>query len=170
MTEGAAFDLVVGEVGGAHGIRGEVRVRPLTDHPEHFAELQEVYLEWSPDRGREVTIERVRFHQGVLLVQFAGTTTRTEAEQLLGAMVCVPREAAVPLAEGEYFCDQIVGLEAVTTTGESLGPITEVLRTGANDVYVTARALIPALPDVVKEVDCAGGRVVIEAIPGLLPD
>lgn len=168
MGSSQEYDLIVGEVGRAHGIRGEVRVRPVTDHPERLSEVGHLYLELQSGEGRLLTIERVRRHQSALLIQFAEIKTRTEAEQLSHGRLCLRREDAVPLAEGEYFWDDIVGLEAVTTTGESLGPVTEVLRTGANDVYVTARALIPAIPDVVLEVDCEGGRLLIEPVPGLL--
>ena len=129
--------------------------------------MDAAYLELA-GRRRRVTLERVRRHRGAFLIQFAEITTRSEAEQLRGAQLRIPRERAAPLKDGEYFWGQIVGLEVVTTGGESLGPITQILQTGANDVYVTARALIPAIADVVKEVDCERGRMVIEAIPGLL--
>jgi 16S rRNA processing protein RimM len=168
MSPSREYDLVVGEVGRAHGVRGEVRVWPLTDHPERLAEIDRVHLELSSGEGRLLRLERVRRHRGAMLVQFAEVRTRAGAEQLRGAMVCVRQSDAVPLAEGEYFWHDILGLTVVTTAGENLGPVTDVLRTGANDVYVTERALIPAIPEVVVAVDCDSGRLIIEPMPGLL--
>lgn len=94
------------------------------------------------------------------------------AAALRGKLLAIPQAEAMPLGEGEYFHHQILGLEVYTTTGERLGPIVEIMVTGSNDVYVVDRqgqeVLIPAIADVVQEVDLEGGRLVIEVVEGLL--
>ncbi len=164
--------LAVGRVIKPHGVHGEVRVELMTDLPERFKWLKAVYVgERNP---RRVAVESVRFHQEFVLLKLAGYPTRTEAEALRNELLQVPEEEAIPLEEGEYFLHQLVGLEVLTESGRSLGRLTDVLETGANNVFVVVgpggELLIPDIPDVVREVDVAGGRVVIRPLPGLLGD
>ena len=163
------YDVLIGVVAGAHGLAGEVRVVPASDFPERFARLATVFLEQA-SRGQLMTVSESRLHsgKGQVILKLAGIEDRNAAAALRGAQLLVPMSQALPLAEGQYYEFQVVGLEVVTTSGESLGPITEVLRTGANDVYVTERALIPAIDSVVKQIDLQQGRMVIEPPSGLL--
>jgi 16S rRNA processing protein RimM len=107
-------------------------------------------------------------------LKLRGIETITAAETLRGVDVVIPRSEAPPLAEGEFFVADVVGLRAVTTTGRALGTVAEVLSTGANDVYVVrgdaGELLIPAIRDVVTSIDPAAGLLQVEPIPGLLPD
>ena len=99
-------------------------------------------------------------------------TTRDEARDLIGAYLYVPDSEAVDLPEGEYFVHQIVGLRVLTTDGEELGTIREVLPTGSNDVYVVrgrrGEVLIPALKDVLQRVDLEAGTLTVVIPPGLM--
>lgn len=164
--------LAIGRVIKPHGVQGEVRVELMTDVPERFKWLKSVYVgERNP---RRVAVESVRFHQEFVLLKLAGYPTRTEAEALRDELLQVPEEEAIPLEEGEYFLHQLLGLEVLTEGGQSLGRLTDVLETGANNVFVVSGGdgehLIPDIPDVVQEVDVDGGRIIIRPLPGLLDD
>ena len=164
--------LAIGRVTKPHGVQGEVRVELMTDLPQRFKWLKTVYVgERNP---RPVAVESVRFHQEFVLLKLAGYPTRTEAEALRNELLQVPEEEAIPLEEGEYFLHQLLGLEVQTEDGQSLGRLTDVLETGANNVFVVSGAdgehLIPDIPDVVQAVDVVGGRIIIRPLPGLLND
>lgn len=162
--------LTVGRVLRPHGIRGELRVQSLTDFPEHLAEVSHVYV--GPNYCQH-KIERVRLHQGRILLKLEGYEDRTAAEALRDQTVYIAMEDAVPLEEEEYYHFQIVGMEMATEGGETLGEIVEVLALpGANDVFVVhgprGEILIPAIEEVVHEIDFDAMRIVIIPIPGLL--
>jgi 16S rRNA processing protein RimM len=161
--------LVIGEVLRPHGVRGEVRVRVLTDFPERFRLLKSVYLGRTP---KPVAVESVRLHQRYVLLKLAGYDGRTAVESLRHALVQIPIEEAMPLEEDEYYLYQVVGLAAWTTQGEYLGRVREVLSTGANDVYVIrgpkGEILLPATDEVVREVDFAAGGLTVELMEGLV--
>ncbi len=164
--------MAVGRISKPHGVHGEMRVELLTDVPERFEWLDTIYMgEVNP---RPVGIESVRYHQGIVLLKLAGYPTRTEAETLRGEVLQVPESEAVPLAEGEYFLYQLVGLQVFTEEGTLVGRLSEVLETGANNVFVIdgsrQQHLIPDIPDVVREIDIEAGRVVIHPLPGLLSE
>lgn len=161
--------LVIGQIVAPWGVRGEVKVTIETGFPERFKQLQRVYL------GEQVTpfvLERSRLHKGHALLKLEGCDDRAVAEKLRGQWVQIPIEEAMPLGEDEYYVYQIVGLEVWTTAGEHLGRVSEILFTGANDVYVVwgekGEILIPAVEDVVLEVDLAGGRLIVELLEGLV--
>jgi len=161
--------LVVGKIVAPWGVRGEVKVAIETDFPERFSRLKRVYL------GEEATsfvLEGSRLHQRHVLLKLEGCDDRNAAEKLRGQLVQIPIEEAMPLGEDEYYIYQIVGLDVWTTKGEHLGRVSEVLFTGANDVYVVqgerGEILIPAVEDVVVEVDLAGGRLTVELMEGLI--
>ncbi len=161
--------LAVGRIIKPHGVHGEVRVEPMTDRPERFGWLKHIYVgERAP---RRVGVVSVRYHQDFVLLKLDGYPTRTEAESLRNELLQVPEEEAIPLEEGEYFLHQLLGLAAVTEDGQPLGRLTEVLETGANNVFVIdgpdGQRLVPDIPDVVLAVDVDAGRVVIRPMPGL---
>jgi 16S rRNA processing protein RimM len=162
--------VVVGTVTGTHGVRGEVKVRPTGEQPGRLGELETATLVLRGGRrlSARVTSYRPYEGKGVDLLAFEGYADRTAAEALVGAHLLVRPEESPRLEEGEYYEWQILGLRVVTTDGRDLGVVEEVLRTGANDVYVTSECLLPATAEVVKEIDLAGRRMVIEAVPGLL--
>lgn len=164
--------MAIGRVIKPHGVLGEVRVELMTDVPQRFGWLKTIYVgERDP---RPVAVESVRYHQEFVLLKLAGYPTRTEAEALRNELLQVPEEEAIPLEEGEYFLHQLLGLEVLTEAGQSLGRLTDILETGANNVFVVsgggAEHLIPDIPDVVREVDVDGGRIIIRPLPGLLGD
>lgn len=160
--------LVVGKIVAPWGVRGEVKVALETDFPERFKRLKRVYL------GEKVTsfaLEGSRLHKRHALLKLGGCDDRHAAEKLRGLLVQIPIEEAMPLGEEEYYVYQIVGLDVWSTEGKHLGKVSEVLFTGANDVYVVRgerEILIPAIEDVVLEVDLANGRLTVELMEGLI--
>ncbi|MHB0938421.1 MAG: ribosome maturation factor RimM [Armatimonadota bacterium] len=159
--------MLIGEVTSPQGLHGEVRVYPHTDFPERFLELDQVSLEHGREPARFVKITSSRIAGRVIVLKLEGVETRDDAERLRGARLLIPHSRAVALGENEYYYHQLIGLEVVTTAGESLGPITAIWPTGANDVYETELALIPAVKEFIREVDLDHGRMVVEARPGL---
>lgn len=163
--------MTVGRILRPHGVRGEMRMEILTGYPERLSLHRVFYL---GPQARPYPVESVRFHQGAALIKLAGCDDRTTAESLRGLLVQIPLEDAVPLEEGEYYYFQVVGVEVFTDGGELLGQVVEVMETGANDVYVVrgprGEVLIPAVEDVVRELDLTARRMVIVPIPGLLED
>ena len=168
--------LAVGRVLRPHGVRGEVRVQVLTDFPERLEQHAVFYLAHpdSPEDVQRRPVDSMRFHQQLLLLKLEGCDDRNEAEELRDLLVQIPIEEAAPLEEGEYYHFQVLGVEVETESGESLGRVTEVLETGANDVYIVrgprGEVLIPAIESVVRVLDVEAKRMVVSPLPGMLDD
>lgn len=161
--------LAVGHVMGAHGVRGEIKIKSLTDFPERFAPGARVFVEGETFQ-REIVSTRA--HKGALLIKFAGLSDRNAVEALKGKYLLVARENAMPLDEDEYYEDELVGLRVESVEGEYLGILAEIIWTGANEVYIVrgdqGEVLIPAIADVVQEVDLDAGLMRVTLLPGLL--
>ncbi len=161
--------LAVGRVLSPHGIRGEVEVEIHTDFPERFAPGARFL---AGEHKEPLTVEGVRPYRKRLLIKFEEVTDRTGAEALGGEWLYVPIEEAWPLGEDEYYEYQIIGLEVWTEEGEYLGVVDHIIYTGANDVYVVqgprGEVLIPAIQQVILDVDLDRERITIHVLPGLL--
>jgi 16S rRNA processing protein RimM len=167
--------LAVGKVITAHGTHGEISVEPFTDFPEErFAPGQVMLL---GDEMESVEIEASRPHKSRMLVRFEHITSRDEAEALRGTWIFIPEEDAAELEDDTYYVHQIIGLTVQTVDGQILGTVGDVLVTGANDVYLIKPAagvnggreiLLPAIGEVIVEVDVAGGRLLVNLLPGIL--
>ncbi len=164
------YKVQIGEVVGAHGIQGEVRVALHTDFPERFEQLDSIYVRPRGRQGRLMAIssQRIRPDKGQVLLRLEGIQDRDSAEALRGAGLWISEDQLVPLDDGSYYEFQIIGLMAKTTDGQVLGEVSEIIHTGANDVYVTACCLIPAIAEVVKEIDIERGELLVEPVAGLL--
>ncbi len=168
--------LVVGRILRPHGVRGELRAEIVTGYPELLSQYRFFFLSApnSPDVGRQYPVEGVRLHAGIALLKLGGCDDRNAAEELRGLLVQVPIEEAVPLEADEYYHFQIIGVNVVTEAGESLGKVVQVLETGANDVFVVrgplGEVLLPAIDEVVRELDPAAGRMVVHLLPGLIQE
>jgi len=160
--------LVVGKVTRPHGIAGEVKVQPAPSYEALLAEVERVYL---GDGRRPHRVLARRPHQGALLLRLERVANRNDAEALRGAAVLVSLEDVPALPAGAYYPYQLVGLRVLRASGEEIGRLSEVLRTGSNDVYVVERAsgqlLLPALSDVVRSVDLAAGTMIVDVPAGL---
>jgi 16S rRNA processing protein RimM len=157
--------LAIGRVSRAHGIRGEVLVHPLSEVDARFEPDATLRLE----DGRSLSVEAARPHQGRLLVKFREVPDRTSAEALRGEVLLIPATESPDLADDDRFwIHQIVGLDVVTDTGRRLGRIAEVRSNPANDLWVTEDGtMVPAIRDVVRNVDVDAGVVTIHELPGL---
>ena len=149
------------------GLKGELKARPLTDYPERFQPGATVFI------GRRArTVQRSRWHKDRVYIHIDGVAGREQAEELRNLLIEIP-DGEIP-EEGAWYIDQIEGMAVVSRDGQAIGLISEVLQTGANDVYVVSRKderdlLIPALRDVIVEVDAATGRMVVDLPDGLEP-
>ena len=161
--------MAVGRIVGAHGIRGEIKVKQLTDFPERFAPGSRLYV-GEETFQREVIASRP--HRGMLLVKLSGLSDRNAVEHLRGKYLFIDREEAMELEEDEYYEDELVGLTVETMEGELLGELIEIMWTGANEVYIVqgprGEALIPAIAQVVQEVDLEAGVMRVKLLPGLV--
>ena len=150
----------VGQVLGAYGIEGAVKVFPLTDFDDRFRPGAELLLE-----GDRRQVEWSRSAGGNLVVKLEGIENRTMAELFRGRYLEIGEDEARPAGDGRFYHHQLVGLFVSTASGQGLGRIAEVLERPANDVWVsrdgTLEHLIPATKDAVVEVDLEGGRVVV---------
>lgn len=160
-------EILVGRVGRAHGIRGDVAVEVRTDAPElRFADGAVLRTVRGP-----VTVERTVWHSGRLLVRFAGVTDRAAAEGLRGLDLCIPAGERGDPGEDAWWDDDLVGLAAVTRDGVALGTVTDVVHAAQVLVAVTDAAgrevLVPFVRALVPTVDVAGGRLVMDPPPGL---
>jgi 16S rRNA processing protein RimM len=164
--------LVIGQIGKAHGIQGEVRVVPHTDIPERFTWLETVYI-GDPD-PQPVAVESARLHKTFVLLKLAGYESREQVERLRGHWLQVPEEEAIPLEEGEYFLYQLIGLQLFQDTGQYLGELVDVIETQANNVFVvqreTEQLLLPDIEEVILAIDFEHRRMTVHLLPGLWPD
>lgn len=159
---------VVGYVAGAHGVRGEIKVFPVTDDITRFEKLKEVTVE-TEDFARPYKIEKVWFHKKFVMLKLEGVNDMDGALRLKGASLKIDASEALPLSENEYYVRDLLGMDVYTESGERLGEITDVLVTGANDVYeIDKKLLIPAIKECVINVDAAGNRMVVRLLEGLL--
>lgn len=163
--------LQVGVITSPHGVRGEVKVFPTTDDPARFKKLKQVILDDGKNQ-REMEITSVKFFKNLVILKFKGLEDRNEVERLRQAKLMVTREHAVKLKKDEYFIADLMDMAVVTDEGEALGHISDVLQTGANDVYVISREgtpdlLVPAIRDCIKQVDTEQGLMTVHLLPGL---
>jgi 16S rRNA processing protein RimM len=161
--------LLIGRVLGSTGHQGAIRVELLTDFPDNVLRQKTLHV---GEELRPYAVETLRVDGNVATVKLAGVDDMATAMALRRAEVSIPRQAAQPLAEGEYFWHDVVGLTVVTDEGQTIGRVTSILRTGANDVYVVAtdqgEVLIPVIEQVIVEISPERDLIVIKPMPGLL--
>ncbi len=157
--------LLIGQVLRPQGIRGQVKVRPDTDDPGRFEELEFVYLKKNNEYVR-AAVEDVSVRDDGVYLRLDGAKDRDEAEKQRGLMLYVDRAHAVQLSEDETFICDLIGCQAVDTKGNELGKVTDVLQPGGNDVYVIktpkGEMLLPALKHVIPTVDVKNGVIVVD--------
>jgi len=164
----------IGEIVAPHGIKGEVKVVPLTDYLERFNSLRSVFLTKFEKNLEEklsrVEIESFRLHKQFLIMKFKGIDDPDTAQSLRGNYLCILPQERFPLPPGTYYYDQIIGLTAINRNEEVLGVITDIFRTGSNDVYVIKtneltksgkpkELLFPALKSLVEKIDLENKKI-----------
>lgn len=164
--------LQVGVITQTHGVHGEVKVFPTTDDAERFKELKQVIL----DTGKgtlSLEIQAVKFFKQYVILKFKGIDNINDIERYKRCPLLVTRDEAVKLEEDEYFIADMIGLTVATEDGDVLGTLKDVIRTGANDVYVIqsdryGEVLLPAIKDCILDVDIQGGRMKVHLLDGLV--
>lgn len=142
----------------------------ITAYPERLPQIETLYLgaEYHP-----YSIKRMRRHMDGMIIQLEGVSDRNKAETLRGMFVHIHIDDAVPLEKGEYYLFQIEGMRVVADTGQELGRLTDLIETGANDVYVVTtpddrEILLPAIPEVIERVDTIAGVMTVHLLEGLI--
>ncbi|HEY8450166.1 MAG TPA: ribosome maturation factor RimM [Bacillota bacterium] len=164
--------VAIAEVVAPHGVRGEVRARPLGSHPERFRPGVRVRV--SHREGPTLEIRSARPSRGDVLLRFVGIDDRNQAERLRRTRLLVPRSERFPLPEHSYYVDDLRGLPVLTKDGWTIGKLKDVLPNPAHDLFVVALAgggevLIPAVRALVH-VDLREGCIRVDPPPGLLPE
>ncbi len=174
---GKAKMISVGKIIGFHGVKGEVKVLPLTDNPNRFNELGRIFIccdEGANDQNNSFVahVERSFWHKNNIVVKFQEFNDRNEVEPFKSLYIKIPREERPKLPEGKYYHDDIVGLLVYDQEGTYLGEVKEIKETPSNDVYVISTRerefLIPAIKQVVKEISLDKGIMKIELMGGLI--
>lgn len=164
--------LQVGAITSTHGVRGEVKVFPTTDDAKRFSKLKEVELE-TKEGTTTLHIKGVKYFKQFVILKFAEYDSLNDVESIKGRKLFVTRKNAVKLQKDEYFIADLIGLKVVDEEKQLEGTLTEVLQTGANDVYDIALAdgrnfLLPAIADCVLHVDLENKVIKIHIMEGLL--
>jgi 16S rRNA processing protein RimM len=162
--------LAVGYLRRPHGLRGDLLMEVHTDFPERLQPGVKVFI---GNGHAPLTITRVRTHNNGLIIGFRGVETPEAAGRYRNAVVSVPIKDRPALPEGKYYHHQLVGLRVDADSGETLGLLTEIVVTGANDVYVVTnesgqQLLLPAIEPVILGVDIKAGVLKVHLIPGLI--
>ena len=164
--------LQVGVITQPHGVRGEVKVFPTTDDPVRFKKLKKVIL----DTGKEkldLEVEHVKFFKQFVIVKFKEFDNINDIERYKRCPLLVTSKNAVPLEEDEYFVADMIGMKVITEDGTEFGTLSDVMETGANDVYVIdskehGEVLMPAIKECVLNVDMESGIITVHLMNGLI--
>lgn len=164
--------LRVGVIASTHGLKGEVKVFPTTDDPQRFLELKKVLLDTGHEY-RPLEVAGVKFFKNQVILKFREFQDINEVEQYKGKDLLVTRDQAVPLMENENFITDLIGMEVYTDEDKCLGILTDVLQTGANDVYAVKtdggkEVLLPAIPSCILKVNVEEARMTVHILEGLL--
>ena len=158
--------LEVGQIVNTFGIKGYVKVKPFTDNINRFDSLKNVYIE-----NKQYEIEGVKYHNDLVLLKLKGIDKIEQAEPLKNLYLEIDREEGV-LEEGAYYIVDLIGLEVFTDTGKLLGKLEDIYNTGSNDIYVVKdkfgkQILLPAIKEVVKEIDFKQQKITVHLLRGL---
>lgn len=161
----------IGRITKNQGNKGEVRVIPLTDHPERFELLEDVYLAKGSDIFK-MNLEGFRYHKNFLVLKLKGIDNIGQALELRDYFVKIPSKEILPLEEDEYYIDELLGYQVITDKDKNLGEIFDVIATGGTDIFLVRdnsnEYMIPAAREIVIDIDMDNGVMVIKPIPGLL--
>lgn len=166
--------LEIGEIVNTHGVKGELKVLPLTDDPRRYDDLRWVYL----DRDNTLEkreIEAVKYFKSFVIVKLKDINDMDTAEKLKGLFIKIDRENAVKLPQDTYFICDLIGSDIYDENGVKLGDLKDILQTGSNDVYVVRNEnnreiLIPALKSVVREILIDDKKITVSLPEGLVEE
>ena len=164
--------LEIGQIVNTFGIKGMVKVKPFTDNIERFNNLEKIYIK-NRSGQTEYKIQEVKYHKNMVLIKFEGIENPEQADLLRNSYLIVDRETEEPLEPGRYYIVDMIGLDVFTDDNEYLGKLEDIYNTGSNDIYVVKnelgkQVLLPAIEDVIKNIDMDNKKVIVHLIPGLV--
>jgi len=164
--------VAIGKIIKPVGLKGELKVFPLTDFPERFERLEAVTIQTAEGKLVRYSISSFRYRSSLVYLRFSGLNSLEEVAFLRGGMIQIPESERVSLPEAHYFQSDLLGLSVYSQKGELLGRVSSIMETGENDLFVVEgdqkEYLIPAIKKVVKEIDLKQKRILIEPMEGLL--
>ncbi|MBE5826731.1 MAG: tRNA (guanosine(37)-N1)-methyltransferase TrmD [Butyrivibrio sp.] len=164
----------VGVIASTHGLQGEVNVFPTTEDPARFKKLKKVRLHTARGEEIDLDIASARFFKKFVIVKFKQFNNINDVEKFKGCELTIDRKDAIKLQPGEYYCADLIGMTIVDEEEKELGTLSEILQTGANDVYEMTlkdseeKVYIPAIKECIKQIDVENRRIVIHVMDGLL--
>ena len=164
--------LEIGQIVNTFGIKGMVKVKPFTDNIERFSNLEKIYIK-NKSGQTEYKIQEVKYHKNMVLIKFEGIENPEQADLLRNSYLIVDRETEEPLEAGRYYIVDMIGLDVFTDDNEYLGKLEDIYNTGSNDIYVVKnelgkQILLPAIEDVIKNIDMDNKKVIVHLRPGLV--
>lgn len=155
----------VGRIVKTHGIKGEVKLLPYLESPEHYKNFEVVFLKFKGGENAKFFVQGLRFHKGHIILKLKGCDSIEDAQKLVGLEVEIPILQLPQLPEGEFYWHNIQGLTVCNENGIILGKVEEILPTGSNDVLVVRKEdqelLLPAIKEVVLKVDLQEGKMTV---------
>ena len=163
--------LEIGQIVNSYGIKGFLKVVPYTDDVTRFEDLKTLYVEKNK-KLEEMEIEEVKYHKNLVLLKLKGIDDINQTSEYKNCLIKIDRKDAVELPEDTYFIVDLIDIEVYTDENKLLGKIVDVFPTGSNDVYVVKdelgkQVLLPAIGDVIKNVDVANKKMIVHLINGL---
>lgn len=162
----------VGQIVNTFGIKGFVKVNPLTDDAERFEELESVFVEKNKELIK-MKIEEVKYHKNQVLIKFKGIEDINMAEKYKGCYIKIKRENAKKLPKDTYFIADLIGLPVYDESGNLLGKVDDIYNNKSHDIYVVKnelgkQILLPSTKEVIKQIDIENERIVVHLIDGLV--
>ncbi|MBQ1182370.1 MAG: 16S rRNA processing protein RimM [Phascolarctobacterium sp.] len=156
-------EIIIGKIVAPHGVRGDIRILPLTEKPDLFLDLEYLLLEG----GKKLTVKNARFQKRMILVTTKEITSMNEAELLRDKNIYIKAEDLPELEDDEFYVADLVGIPVYDLEGNQIGTFKDSLSTGSNDVYIIAvpgakDILVPALKEYFKEINLAEKRIVVK--------
>jgi len=163
---------LIGYISKPQGIRGEVKVEPVTPNPKRFNRLKKVHLQLQ-DKPRTYSIEKIRVSGRFVYIKFSGINSRDDADLLRNAEVLIEEKDLIQPAQNEYFIHDLIGCQVVSENNDEIGVLSDVIQMSSNDVYLVRSSngdelLLPATREVIKIVDIKQKRIIIHVLEGLL--
>lgn len=164
--------LEIGQIVNTFGIKGQVKIVPFTDDITRFDELKEIYVE-KKNELKLFQIEQVNYKKNMVILKLKGIETVEEAEKLRNCYLKIDRKDAKKLPKDTYFIVDLIGLDVYTDEGKLIGKVDDIYNAGSSDIYVVKdelgkQILLPAIKDVLKEVDLENQKIIVHLIKGLV--
>ena len=164
--------LEIGQIVNTFGINGMVKVKPFTDDIKRFDDLEKTYVETNKVK-KQYEIEEVKYHKDMVLIKFKGIDKPEDAEALRNSYLKINRKDEPELKEGTYYIVDLIGLDVYSDEGKELGKLDDIYNYGSSDIYVIKdelgkQLLLPAISDVIKEINLEEKKIVVHILEGLL--